>query len=117
MARRWFAALCFLVALGVPALADDYSLVISYSIATAPRPIDIKLSVDDSTARSIIGQPDRLPSDVQEQGKRKLAEREGYTEAIYGPDYWKMLQVNKWYYYLNDNRSNRAVASNRNPYE
>ena len=35
--------------------------------------------------------------------------------TVYGPDYWKMVNVIKWYYYLNDNRSNRAVASNRTP--
>lgn len=70
-------------------------------------------SIPEDQGRDISSRPDLVTSKYLVTARKKLAERQGYTETIYGADYWKIPQVAKWFFVLKDPRSNRVIASNR----
>lgn len=70
-------------------------------------------SVPDDEGRDIASRPDSVGGKYLVAARKKLAERQGYTAAIYGPDFWKIPQVSKWHFELRDPGSNRVLASNR----
>ena len=69
--------------------------------------------VPDDEGRDIANRPEIVSSKYFPMARRKLAEKQGYTEAIYGADYWKIPQVAKWFFVLREPHANRVIASNR----
>lgn len=69
--------------------------------------------IRDDDGRDIAARPDTVGGKYLEAARKKLAERLGYTAAVYGPDYWKIPQVSKWFFELKDPSANRVIASNR----
>lgn len=70
-------------------------------------------AVSDDDGRDIASRPDTVGGKYLVVARKKLAERQGYSAAIYGPDFWKIPQVSKWHFELRDPSSNRVLASNR----
>lgn len=46
------------------------------------------------------------------EARKKLAVKQGYSEASYGRDFDKILNIDKWFYHLSEPRSGRVIASN-----
>lgn len=48
-----------------------------------------------------------------EEAKKKLAVKQGYSPAIYGPDYYKLIRVERVRYRVTDTTTSRVVAETR----
>jgi hypothetical protein len=94
------------------ARAEDYVVEMSLIYDDPTRPFLWKTNVPDTEISDFQSRPDSAIQPYLTKAKKKLAERQGYSPAIYGEDYWKMIQVQKWFYALQD-RSYRVIATNR----
>jgi hypothetical protein len=92
---------------------ESFALEIQITYGDSSRSVTWKTSISDEDARDFQSRPESVQGRYLTEAKKKMAQRQGYTEAIYGPDYWKIPQVAKWFFTVRDPRSNRTVVSNR----
>ena len=112
MDRRWVVALVIAVLAAGSLAAGGHVLEITLHFSDG-RNATWKNSVPDDTARDLIARPESVGPKYLVDARKKLAERQGYTQAVYGPDYWKIPQISKWFFVLREPLANRVVASNR----
>lgn len=113
MDRRWVAVVLAVALVAAASLAGSgHVLEITLHFSDG-RNATWKNSVADDVARDIIARPESVGPKYLTDARKKLAERQGYTQAVYGPDFWKIPQISKWFFVLREPLANRVVASNR----
>jgi hypothetical protein len=113
MDRRWVAVVLAVALVTAGSLASGGHVLEITLVYPDGRNATWKNSVADDVARDIIARPESVGPKYLTDAKKKLAERRGYTESVYGPDFWKIQQISKWFYVLREPLANRVVASNR----
>lgn len=113
MDRRWVVAVLAVIGFAAGSLAaGEHVLEITLHFSDG-RNATWKNSVADDVARDITARPESVGPKYLIDARKKLAERQGYSPAVYGPDYWKIPQISKWFFALREPLSNRVVATNR----
>lgn len=71
------------------------------------------VNVPASSGTDIESDPERSLRPHIEDAKKKLAIKQGYSPAIYGPDYYKMIRVERVRYRVTDVSTSRVIAESR----
>jgi len=110
LSKSHVLTLLLLVSAALPALAEGFRLEfqvkdrddIRFTLYTA---MISRNDADDMTRES-----SRVFQKYMVEAKKNYAQKKGYTETLYGADYWKMARVDEWNWRIIDPESRRTVS-------
>jgi hypothetical protein len=109
--RNSYACLLALVLAG-PAVAGDLRAEIHLDYQ-GQRDFTHVVNLPASLASDLESDADRALRSHIEDAKKKLAVKQGYSPAIYGPEYYKMIRVERVRYRVTDTTTSRVIAETR----
>ena len=112
MLRVVVAVALWVAALAVPAWAADLRVELHLYYG-GDRDFTYTTDVSPSLSTDIESDPERTLRPYIEDAKKKLAVKQGYSPAIYGDDYYKMIQVSKVIFKVTDPSTSRVIAETR----
>lgn len=106
--------LAIVLALGLtgPAAGGDLRVEIHLDYV-GDRNFTYVVSAPASSGTEIESDPERALRHHIEDAKKKLAVKQGYSPAIYGPDYHKMIRVERVRFRVVDPSTSRVIAESR----
>ena len=113
-ARTTGGLLALVLALGLagPIRAGDLRAEIHLDY-TGSRNFTYTVNLPASSSTEIESDPERALRSHIEDAKKKLAVKQGYSPAIYGPDYHKLIRVDRVRFRVLDSSTSRVIAESR----
>lgn len=106
--------LALALALGLTGPAAGADLRAEVHLAySGDRDFTYTVNLPASSATEIESDPERALRSHIEDAKRKLAVKQGYSPAIYGPDYHKLIRVERVRFRVVDSSTSRVIAESR----
>lgn len=112
LAGRLVRALAVVLMLAGPVAASDLRAEI-HLVYSGDRDFTYVVNVSASAVTEIESDPERALRPHVEDAKKKLAVKQGYAPAIYGPDYHKLIRVERVHFRVVDPSTSRVVAESR----
>jgi hypothetical protein len=91
--------------------AADYRLEMTIRSNEDTRQFTYTATISRMDASDLAQSGDRAVQKYVIDAKKAYAQRKGYTEPLYGPDFWKMVRVDGWDWVVVDPDTHRTVAS------
>ena len=106
---HWTLALVALAAALAPAAWADLRAEIHLNY-NGDRDFTYTVDLPASSSSDVESDPERTLRPHVEDAKKKLAIKQGYAPAIYGPEYYKLIRVEKVRFKVTDPSTSRVIA-------